>query len=184
MSNRLLVLGAAVIVASACSGMTVNQDFMPGTDFSGFRAVGWMPGDFQTGADALTDQKIRVALESGFQAKGFRLVSSAQADLVVAYQLILNDQTDYQTVNTGYGGGWGYGMYGARYGVGMSSSTTRAITYTMGTLVVDLFDAKSKELVWRGTAEGKINESATPQQRQERANEAVARILEQFPPKG
>jgi hypothetical protein len=48
----------------------------------------------------------------------------------------------------GYGmAGWGY--YGMA--AGPVSSTTRVVEYTRGTLVVDIWDAKSKELVWRGT---------------------------------
>jgi len=184
MHGRFVILGAAVIAASGCAGMKVNQDFAPGTDFSPYRTVSWMPAQGLAGGNTLIDQRIRAAVESGLQAKGLQLVSSGPSDLVVAFQLILRDQTDYQTVNSGYGPGWGYGMYGARGVGGMGVSTTTPVTYTMGTLILDFFDARSKELVWRGSAEGKINETRTPQERQERANEAVTKILEQFPPKG
>jgi hypothetical protein len=65
-----------------------------------------------------------------------------------------------------------------------TTSRTTEITYTMGTLVLDFFDTASKELVWRGTAEGKIHEGNSPQERSERAFTAVQKIMEQFPPNG
>jgi hypothetical protein len=66
----------------------------------------------------------------------------------------------------------------------MGTSQTYAREYTMGTFVLDFFDVASKELVWRGSAEGKLREYNTPEQKQDRANEVVQKILEQFPPGG
>jgi len=49
----------------------------------------------------------------------------------------------------GYGmGGWGYYGYGS---MGPVSSTTRQVEIQHGTLVVDIWDAGTEELVWRGT---------------------------------
>jgi hypothetical protein len=66
----------------------------------------------------------------------------------------------------------------------MGTSQTYSREYTMGTLIIDFFDVGSRELVWRGSAEGKINEYNDPQEKQERANLAVQKILDQFPPGG
>lgn len=48
--------------------------------------------------------------------------------------------------------------------------------------IIDFFDTGSKELVWRGSAEGKLHETADPAKRQERVNQGVQKILAQFPP--
>jgi hypothetical protein len=59
---------------------------------------------------------------------------------------------------------------------------TTAREYTVGTLVIDLFDARQRELVWRAVGEGKVNEQQrTPEESQERINQVVAQILEDFP---
>jgi len=62
----------------------------------------------------------------------------------------------------------------------MGSATTTVRTYDVGTLVVDMFDARSKQAVWRGTA------SATVPISPERANAAVEAGLDKlfagFPP--
>jgi len=189
--KRIQYLIVFALLLTGCSGISVNQDFSPGTDFSALASWDWMPaGDRESGdprADnPLLDQRIRTAIEGQMQAKGFRKVDSGEPNFRVGYHLILEDQVDYETVNTYYGGGWGYrGVYGRRGPtMAMGTSQTRTIEYTMGSLIIDFFDVGSKELVWRGSAEGKINESNDPQERQERANQAVLKILEQFPPSG
>jgi len=189
MKLRHTTILLAVILASACSGISVNQDFSPGANFSALTSWDWMPTGDREGADPreanpLLDGRIRSAIETQMQAKGFRKVDSGEANLRVGYHLILEDQVDYETVNSYYGGGWGYrGVYG-RQGPTMGTSQTYAREYTNGTLIIDFYDVGSKELVWRGSAEGKINESNDPQEQQERANLAVQKILEQFPPGG
>ena len=131
---------------------------------------------------SLVDQRVRSAVETQMQAKGFQKVDSGEPNFRVGFQLVAEDQVSYETVNSYYGGGWGYrGMYG-RGGAGMGTSQTYANEYTMGTVVIDFFDVASHELVWRGFAEGKVHETADPQERQERVNVAVQKILEQFPP--
>jgi hypothetical protein len=102
---------------------------------------------------------------------------SGQPDVFVGYQVALDDQIDYETINTYWGSGWGYrGVYG-----GVVGSRTVAREYTVGTLVIDVFDAARRELVWRGAGEGRVNAARNPQERQERINQAVTQILEDFP---
>ena len=56
--------------------------------------------------------------------------------------------------------------------------------YDQGTLVLDIVDGRSNELVWRGTAQARIDPSNSPEERQRRINEAVRKILDRFPPGG
>jgi hypothetical protein len=188
---RLSIAAVLVVtlLAPACSGISVNQDFNPATQFSSLQTWDWMPVNAQRSGDpradnAIVDQRIRSAIEEGLQAKGLRKVASGEPNFRVGYHLILDDRVDYETVNNYYGAGWGYrGVYG-RYGPTMATSQTYTREYTMGTLIIDFFDVGSHELVWRGSAEGKINEVSDPVKKQERANQAVQKILGQFPPKG
>ena len=186
--TTVLLLALAPLL-SACAGISVNQDFSPGRDFSALSSWDWMPAEDRQGGDPradnpLVDERIRSAIEGQMRTKGFRKVASGEPSFRVGYHLILEDQVDYETVNAYWGRGWGYrGVYG-RYGPAMAASQTYTVEYTQGTLIIDFFDVESKELVWRGSAEGKINESNDPQEKQQRANQAVLAILEQFPPGG
>lgn len=180
MSRGLLF--TAIALLAGCSGISVGSDYLPGTNFTPYRTYDWMPNaPAPTPEDRLIDTRIRNAVEAGLEAKGFTHSTSGDPDIYVAYQLITDDRTDVRTVNDYYGSSWRYGPY---WGPTMSTSRTETVRYTVGTLVLDFFDADSRELVWRGTAEGKLNERANPEDRQERANDAVRRILTRYPPEG
>ena len=66
---------------------------------------------------------------------------------------VRSTQTQWNATNTG---GWGYRGWGGMGG-GMTTATETKIP--VGTLVVDLVNPKSKELVWRGTASDQISAS-------------------------
>ena len=124
------------------------------------------------------NQRFRRAIESELVSRGLQKTTSGQPDLFVGYQVALDDRVDYQTVNNYWGTDWGYrGVYGG----GVMGTRTYSIEYTVGTLVIDLFDASRRELVWRGAGEGRVNAARNPQERQEQINQAVTLILEEFP---
>jgi len=188
--HRIISLFVFALLLSGCSGISVNQDFSPGADFSSLTVWDWMPPSERRSNDPrannqILDQRIRAAVETQMQAKGFTKVDSGEPKFRVGYNLILEDRVDYETVNTYWGSGWGYrGVYGRYGGPTMGTSQTYAREYTKGTLIIDFFDVASHELVWRGSAEGKIHEYTDPVKKQERANQAVQKILSQFPPGG
>ncbi len=180
---RARILGAVALTLGlgACSGIQVNTDYNPEVDFSRYQTFDWAEragsGDDALIDNELVDRRFRRAVESLLESRGMERSTSGQADVVVGYQLILDDRVDYQTVNTYYGSGWGYrGVYG---GVGTSQTTARE--YTVGTLIIDFYDTGSRELVWRGSGEGRVSQARSPEESQERINGVVARILRGFP---
>lgn len=181
---RVLTSVAGVALAAsfaACSGLSTNFDFDPQANFSGYQSWGWMEMHPSSQLSGLQHSRIQSAIESALTAKGMQLVSG-QPNFWVGYQVIMDEQVSYNTVNSYYGSGWGYhGWYGPGYG-GMGTSTTYETRVQVGTLIVDVFDAGTKELVWRGTGESKIQEIRDPQERQARLDEAVSKIMENFPP--
>ena len=52
-----------------------------------------------------------------------------------------------------------------------------------GTLIIDMIDASTKQLVWRGSATGVLDENPSPEKVTQNVNNAVAAILAQYPPK-
>ena len=192
MIRRLFAVTALAALTACASSIQVNHDFNPEASFAAFQTFDWMPesgrqSDTRTAND-LRERRFRTATEAYLTEKGFRKVTSG-ADFVVGYHLTLENQVDYRTVNTYWGPGWGYrgmypgGYYGG-YGGGMGTSQTTAYGYVQGTLIIDIFDVESRELVWRGVGEGKVQEDLTPQERDQRTREAVEAILAAFPPNG
>ena len=181
MRKQILAAVALTLFLSACAGITVSTDFDPSTNFQSYRTFAWMAdsggGDDPRVSGDLMDQRFRRAIESELVAKGMQKATSGQPDVFVGYQIALDDRIDYETINTYWGSGWGYrGVYS-----GVGTSRTSAREYTLGTLVIDMFDAARRELVWRGAGEGRVNAAQDPQERQERINEAVTKIMEDFP---
>jgi hypothetical protein len=89
---------------------------------------------------------------------------------------------DHRTLNTYYdsfGGGWGWGRWGGGFGNRFGESTTREETYTVGTLVVDLFDTNSKKLIWRGAASNTLSDKSDKNIKT--LNSDVQRMFEHFP---
>ena len=84
-----------------------------------------------------------------------------------------------RNVNTFYSGMGGYGYRYGGFG-GMGSAQTVVNEYTVGTLVVDMFDAKSKNLVFRGTAEDEISDNA--EKNAKRLEKASTKLFKNFPP--
>lgn len=187
MTRHLFTAVALVLGLGACSSIQTTQDFNPTATFSGLSTFDWMPDppvqrDTRVDND-LVDQRFKTALEEVLEAKGFEKTSSSRADFRVGYHLALDEEIDYQTLNTYYGAAWGYrGMYGPGP-VGVSTVQERR--YTVGTLIIDIFDVESQELVWRGSGEGRVSDDArTPEERQARVTQAVQLVLERFPPNG
>ena len=83
------------------------------------------------------------------------------------------------SIDTFYSGpGWGgWGWYGMG---GMGSASTTVRTYKVGTLVVDMFDTKTKKAIWRGTASDTIPSS--PEKAQAIAQAGITKMFESFPP--
>jgi len=175
------------LTVGACAGISVSQDYAPDVDFSPLRTYDWMPEQGSTSNSAnnqLIDARLHQAITTEMDARGYERDTS-DPDFYIGYQLILDEQADYETVNSYWGTGWDYGMYGSRYGYpggGMATSSTREIRYTVGTLILDFFDADERALIWRGVGEGDVRPLDSPEERQRRADEAVRAILDQFPP--
>lgn len=174
--SSLLVLPALLLVA--CASVRVNVDFDPNEDFSAYRTFTWLPAPTRPSGDyridnPLLDKRIREAVERGLAEKGYRKVVDRYPDFYVAYRLSIEQKIDVYTVNRGYVDYWGYYA---------SWPETRVSQYDEGTLVLDVADAHEKQLTWRGVAIGRVRRNPTPEQTTRDVDEAVAEILERFPP--
>ena len=116
-------------------------------------------------------------------AKGL-VKNEAAPDVVVLFHVALDEQKDISTYSTGpmYGG---YGGYGYGWGGGWGSTTTdvRVREIIVGTLAIDIVDAKTKQMAWRGLGEKEINTKAKPEKLDENIAKAVEKIFRNYPPK-
>jgi len=110
-------------------------------------------------------------------------------DLIVTLYIVTQEksQTTANTTTTGgmgMGGYYGYGGYyghGPAYGWGPTSSHTTYSTYdyTVGTLIIDVYDAKDKKLIWESIAKGTVKEKTKG--REDRINSLVSKMMIKYP---
>ena len=173
---------SAALLGLVCFGLAataqdVTYNFDQATDFSKLKSYKWVAIKDASSPDQLIDQQIKAAIDAELVKKGLSKTDNDNADLYIGYQLAVGQEKQINSYNTG-GAGWGYG---ARWGGGMTTATTSTIN--IGMLVLDMYDAPGKQLVWRGKASKTHDTNAKPDKRQKNLAKAVAKLLKNYPPK-
>lgn len=189
LARRFLAIALLAGVAG-CSTMEIRYDYDPKANFAGLKTYAWLEkpqkptGDPRIDGNTILENRIHEAVDSVLAARGFTKVTS-NADFLVAYHVSLDRRRSVQTLNRyyGYGPGWGYG-YGAAYwpGYWAGARETYVYEYEEGTLILDIVNPESKELMWRGSAQDEVSFTSTPEKNQAQLNEAAQKMLEKFPP--
>ena len=172
MLTRVIVLiGLALFLANASFAQQVKTDYDRAANFSQYKTYSWEK--VQT-PDPLWVDRIKAAVDAALAANGWTQVESGGDISIVAIEI----NRDQQTLNTYYddfGGGRRWRGFG-----GFGESTTTSDTYTVGTLVVDLFDAKTKNLVWRGVSSGMLSNKSNKNIKN--LDRGVQKLFQHFPP--
>jgi len=180
--GRILVLATAALLGQACASISVNHEFDPDANFTAYESYDWMPTESRRvdlrARDPMVEQRIRDAIETELRAKGLRRVESGEPDVRIGYLLVLEDGVASNTMYENSAPDWRYRTYGP------ATTATRTTIFTTGTLVIDVFDAEEKALIWRGAAEGQVKQTQDPDRRRKRIDDAVKKILAKYPPSG
>jgi hypothetical protein len=172
---------AALVVAPVLlTAQKVSYDYEKSANFAAFKTYAQKDGT-KVGQQ-LIDDRIVAAIDTQLAAKGFTK-SESNPDVVVIYHVAFDKEKDISTYSSGYGGG--YGPYGYGWGGGWAggTTTTQVRDIVVGTLVIDMADAKKNQLAWRGMGVKEINTQANPEKRDKSINEAVKKIFKNYPPK-
>jgi Domain of unknown function (DUF4136) len=151
----------------------VQTDFDHQANFSQYKTYSWQE---IKPANSLWDARIKNAVDAQLTAKGWTQVLSGGDVAVVAIKTSKTQRT-LETFYDGFGGGWGWRRFG---GGGFGDATTTEQDYKEGTLVVDLYDAKTKQLIWRSSAEDTL--SSKPENNEKNLDKGVAKMFKAFPP--
>ena len=189
---RHLTLVVFVTALVGCSTMEVNTDYDPQADFSNLKTFAWIgepqkpTGDPRIDDNPFLESRVHTAVERELAAKGFVPATSGSPDFLVAYHVSLNEKRSVQHLNDyyGYGAGWGYTYAGVRRPAyyASPSSSTYVYTYDEGTLILDIVKPEGRQLIWRGAARDEVRFSDKPSEEGSKLNEAVQRMLKDFPP--
>jgi hypothetical protein len=174
---------AALLLPGVCSALAqdVRYNFDDKADFSKFNTYSWVKHPKSLDVDQLTLSQLAKGFDAALAQKGLKRVDSGPSDLVIVYQVALGQEKELTTFNSGwgYGPGWGGGWYG---GMGTGISTTTTNTINIGSVALDMYDAATKQMVWRGVASKTINEKAKPEKRQKNIDKAAVKMLKNYPP--
>lgn len=177
--RQQLALAWLACLALGCSSISVSTDYDQNVDFSRYRSWAFAPEaespkpDLDDSVSALALARIRVVLEQELTVRGYHLAEPGAASFLVTYGAVVRKKFDTRPRTT---------TVGTAFGSSTMVTGSDVYTYEEGTLVVDILDARSRKMVWAGTARGAVDQDASPAEREERIRDAVRKILDRFPP--
>ena len=179
-----LTVFMTTLVLGGCSGIQVNQDYDPATDFKSMQAYRWesetqeKTGDLRID-NPLRNTRIRTAVERQLSDKGFVQSADGAPTFLIRYQYTLRQKIESDGASGGIGSG--IGSFGRSGGVAIGTGNNIR-EYDEGTLTIDFVDAASLTLLWRGTGTQRFREYKDPEKASRDIDTLVEKILVQFPP--
>jgi hypothetical protein len=172
----MCLCGVALVASYAWAKVIFDYD--RSVDFSGYSTYAWMERD--NSVESQLPEHLRMRLrrvtEEILAEKGFDPAPAPpQTDLLLTYYYGAKDQLEINHVGYSPYTPWGYG-----YWPGFNYGYTEVRSYTQGTLVLDIVDARTHQLVWMGKIEKEVR-SVNPSGK--RIQKAVRKLVKNFPPR-
>ena len=162
----------------------VRTDYDHSVNFAQYKTYSW--GKVQT-SNPFYVSRIKQAVDHDLQSKGWQLVESGGSVMIFATDNV-HDQQQLQTMYDGWGGGWGAGWgwggwgWGGGWGPGgMGEATTTTTNQRVANLAIDLFDANTKKLLWRGLATQDLGNNS--ERNSKDLDGDINNMFKRFPPK-
>ena len=181
---KLAILSIFLISAVRTSNaQKVVTDYDKDLDFSKYTSVsflGWQEDD----GNVLNDfdkKRFMDAFKEEMEKRNLKLVES-NGDMSFALYVVADQKTSTTAYTNYYGGGGRRGYHrGGRggWGGGHSSTSYSESDYLQGTLVMDVFDAETKDQIWQSVATKTVNEK--PEKRDKTIPKGVKKIMKNFP---
>ncbi|OFW45457.1 MAG: hypothetical protein A3J29_00680 [Acidobacteria bacterium RIFCSPLOWO2_12_FULL_67_14b] len=163
-----IILTAALAVAG-CATMTVSSHIERGINFTDYRTYDWGAPDKLPVGDPRLDNNpffrdyLQGTVEKKMAAKGYERVNGEKPDVLIHYHASVHQKLDVFEADREYG--YTYGG-------------DRVVEYEQGTLVIDLVDARTNKLIWRGWAQDTMTGVIDNQPRLEKqVDEGVTKMM-------
>ena len=171
-STIAVCFALSLVTVAAAVAQHVQTDFDHQAKFARYKTYSWQA---IKPANSLWDSRIENAVNTQLEAKGLSQIQEGGDIDIVAIKTTQTQRT-LQTFYDGMGGGWRWRGFG-----GFGESTTNEVDYKQGTLVIDMYDAKTKQLIWRGRAQDMLSDK--PEKNEKKLDKGVAKMFKNFPPK-
>ncbi len=172
-------LGLMALLGPACSSVRVDSDHDPSIDFTHYHTYAWAPASLTPPSDPtvdsnLFDRRVRENLKAELERRGLHpLEGPGEPGLLIAYFIRSHQHIGPSSV--GSAASWDY-PYG---GIGGYWAPVDIRQYREGTLIIDLIDAKTRQLVWRGVASRAFDDSGA---KEKQVRDAVTQVMKEYPP--
>ncbi|RLD85798.1 MAG: hypothetical protein DRJ07_02315 [Bacteroidetes bacterium] len=187
--KKSIILSLGILIAlSSCKSTKITSDFDPNTNFTEYKTYFVLPWHEEnaTSINPFDQKRILNAIHDQMQSRGYKRVESG-SDLAISTFMLLNDKEQtsaylnyYSTNGYGYYGGFGYHSFGTGYGT-VGFATMRSELYTVGTLIIDIFDNKTKKLIWQGIGEGSLK--SEEKKREKNTPKVIGDMMKSYPVK-
>jgi hypothetical protein len=178
---QIFFVFAIAALLSSCSTVKVVADMDKTVDFSAYKTysfLGWQDDSGKILND-FDKKRLRDAFVSEFEARGMTAVPE-NGDVDITLFIVVDQKTTVTAYTNYYGGGYGrYNRYGGGWGYGTASTTYSEDDYLEGTLVMDVFDGKSKDQVWQGVATSTVVEN--PDKREKSIPAKISALMKKYP---
>ena len=169
LQNRLALSLAGVLFTAVTAWAGISTDYDHGVNFAQYKTYSW--GKIQT-ANGLWDARVKDGVATQLAAKGLTEMPSG-GDVVITARDAIQNQQELNTFYDGFGGRrW--------FGGGMGTATTTTETIKVGTLLVEMFDGHSKNLIWRASATDTLSNNSDKNIKSLDKN--VQKMFQHFPP--
>jgi Domain of unknown function (DUF4136) len=167
---------SSLAVTGCASTMTVSSHVRRDVDFARYRTYDWGPADALPTGDPRLDRNpffqdhVQGAVEKGLFARGFEW--SDTPDLLIHYHASINQRINVDRVDHDHG--YCYD----------DDCVAGVLDYEAGTLVLDIVDARTHQVIWRGWAQDSVDGVLdNPGRMARKITEGVTRILARLPPR-
>jgi hypothetical protein len=170
-AHFVLLVSLILLACGSTWAQDVHYNFMPGTDFSKYHSYKWIDLPEYAHPNQIVQQAIKESIDRQLAEKGLSKTDSDKADLYVGYQCAIDQEKQWNGFRDGFGP-WGVG--------GMATVTSS--TVQNGSLVLNMYDPATKQLVWTGQATKTLDPGGNQQKDMKRLDSAMKKLLKDFPP--
>ena len=160
------------LLGTMALAQSVTYDYDRAASFSNYKTYAWTRGTEVT--DELIDIRVVGAIDRVLVAKGLtRVERTANPDVLVAYRASFEKNLEI----TGSADGWG------PFGLGGGLGSARVRPVVVGTLLVDISDARTNMIVWRSLAVSDIKPTDKPESRDKKITNATEKMFKNYAPR-
>ena len=170
--KTMMLAGVALAVAGGAWAQDVKVDYDKSANFGAIKTFSMKLGT--SWGNQISEKRVMDEFTQALTEKGWKLVPDGPADAQV---VVHGASQTKRSLNTFYSGMGGYRYRG--FG-GTGTATTTESEYTVGTLVVDIFDKTGKNLLWRGVAQDELSDK--PEKNIKKLGKASDKMFKDFPP--